>query len=153
GMYIDPTREPLSFARAALVRLPVLVGDLVLAVRSTWWSAGFPWAPELAQRGWLPQAWALDLRPLRSVQVALGVAAMPVLAAFVVWTLRRRTTGTASNTRFLALGLPFALIPVLSGFPESRLLFPGLLAWSAMLGEGASAAWVAIARGRKTASA
>ncbi len=141
GMYVDPIAEPLSFLRAAFVRFPVLVGDLVLAVRSTWWSAGFPWAPQLAAQGWLPAAWAVDLRPLRSVQVAVGLVALPILAGFVARSLGRRLSEPAPCPHFLALGLPLSLVPALSAFPESRLLLPGLFAWSVLLVDAGRAAW------------
>src|SRR5204862_4842868 len=56
-------------------------------------------------------------------------------------SLRHRPSQPASRTRFLALGLPLSLLPALSAFPESRLLLPGLLAWSALLLDTASTAW------------
>jgi hypothetical protein len=126
NMYLDPLREPLAFAAGALSRLPVLMGDAVLAVRSNWWSGGFPWARELADHGWLPQRWADDLRSLRHVQVGIGVVACLVYAA-VVWRVRR------PELRFLALGAALALVPCAASLPESRLMLAALIGWSAVL--------------------
>ena len=72
GMYLDPVHEPIAFVPQALQRYPVLMGDAVLAVRSSWWSGGFPWARQLVDAGWFSPLWAADLRPLRAVNLVAG---------------------------------------------------------------------------------
>lgn len=136
GMYIDPVREPLAFLEAAMVRLPVLMGEVVFAVRSSWWSDGFPWAHRLVGWGVLQPQQALDLRSLHYVQIGIGVFACLV---YVVVALRvsRRSAASADrfDQRFLVWAIPFTLLPCAASMPESRLLLPGLLGWSAVLAQ------------------
>jgi hypothetical protein len=150
GMYLDPVHEPIAFVPQALQRYPVLMGDAVLAVRSSWWSGGFPWAGDLADAGWLSQLWAADLRPLRAVQVSLGVAACLVFAV-VVWRYVRGR-GPARDARCLGFGVPLALVPSLASLPESRLMVPALIGWMALLAQALWDRWHAPSESRAVAA-
>jgi hypothetical protein len=112
------------------MRFPVLVSDLVFAMRSTWWNAGYPHVGELAGHYGVPNDWAFDLRPLRAVHSAVGVAAL-LVGGWVAWSAQK----SRPSLRFVALALPLALIPALGSMPESRLLLPALLGWSVLLAQ------------------
>ena len=133
GMYIDPVREPVAFLSAAFQRLPVLVGDAVLAMRSTWWSAGFPWASQLVDAGLLTEAQAGDLHPLRWAQWSVGLLACGIAAWLIRRALRSSATPASSPVRAFALGLPLAFVPALASLPESRLMLPAVLGWAVLL--------------------
>ena len=130
GMYVDPIAEPAKYLHAASHRLPALAGDLVLAIASNWWSAGFPWAAQLAEHGLVPAAWAHDILPLRVVQERIGLFALLLGAFLLGWAAR---APEARRARFLVLGTPLALVPALSSLPESRLLGPALVGWTVAL--------------------
>jgi len=130
GMYVDPIAETDEFLRQAAVRLPVLAGDVVLSLPANFWTAGWPWVPELAARGVLPAAWAQDMLPLRRLQQWTGVLALAIFALIV----RRAARAPALvRARPLMLGAPLALLPVLPALPEGRLLAPALVGWSVAL--------------------
>lgn len=141
GMYIDPLREPIAFLEAAVQRFPVLVGDAVLALRSTWWSGGFPWAGAFFQAGWVRREDAMDLTYFRDVQVGFGLGAC-LIAALVARTalrtaaFRERTTALA-----FALALPLAFVPALASLPESRLMLPALIGWTALVSGALVRTW------------
>jgi hypothetical protein len=130
GMYIDPVAEPAAFLREAILRLPVLVSDLVFALRSNWWSGGYPWAAQLAAVVGLPPVWAQDFRLLRTWHELAGVPAIAA-AVWVAWSAQR----SQPRLRFVALGLPLSLLPALGSLPESRLLLPSVLGWSILLAQ------------------
>jgi hypothetical protein len=130
GMYVDPVGEPLAFLRTAAGRGPAMVADLVLGMRSNWWSAGYPIAEPLRQALQLSDAWVLDLRPMRTLHVAVGLFAS-VIAAWVAWFSQRHEPAL----RFAALALPFAILPTLGGAPESRLLLTAAFGWSLLLAQ------------------
>lgn len=130
GMYVDPIAEPLHFLRSVPERLPVLAGDLVFGLRSGWWTFGFPWAPQFGAAGLIPPEWAHDMQPLRAVQERIGWVAVGLLALLVILAMRSEASRRA---RFLVLGAPLALVPVLSPFPESRVLVPALAGFSVVL--------------------
>ncbi|HET8938353.1 MAG TPA: hypothetical protein VFN67_33140, partial [Polyangiales bacterium] len=133
GMYIDPMREPVAFIEAAAQHFPVLVGDAVFALRSTWWSGGFPWAGKLFEAGWVEREVAIDLSFFRDVQVGLGVAACVVALAIAAKALRSPGFRDNSAGFALVLGLPLAFIPALASLPESRLMLPPLLGWTVLI--------------------
>jgi hypothetical protein len=143
GMYIDPVREPGAFLAAASARFPVLVADLVLAIRSSWWSGGFPWGPQLVLAGWVPASWAAGLGPFRALQVALGVAVALVSVVPLARFLRSAPRHDAYDLRFVAAGVPLALLPALASLPESRLMLPALVGWAALLAKTTVDRWVA----------
>jgi hypothetical protein len=151
GMYLDPVHEPIAFVPQALQRYPVLMGDAVLAVRSSWWAGGFPWARELADAGWLSVLWAADLRPLRDVQVAIGLLACLVFAGVLCWYARGRRQAD-QDVRFLGFGVPLALVPSLASLPESRLMVPALIGWVALLAQTLCDRWTAPGPARKAAA-
>lgn len=141
GMYLDPMREPAAFVEAAAQRFPVLVGDAVLALRSTWWSGGFPWAGQLFEAGWATREVSMDLSFFRSVQVGLGVAACVIAAVVALKALRSRAIRDSDAAAALALGLPLAFIPALASLPESRLMLPPLLGWTALIAALLAHSW------------
>ena len=131
GIYIDPLGETWAFARAAWQRAPALAGDLVLGLRANWWTGGFPWTPMLVEHGLVGSDWLLDLRPMRALLQATGWLAIAGYALLAASALRARAT--TRDLRWLVLGAPLALVPSLSSAPESRLLVPALLGWSAAM--------------------
>ena len=130
GMYVDPVAEPWAFLNVASLRGPVMLADLVLGLRSNWWSSGYPWAEILGR--WLQRdaAWALDLRGMRAIHVGFGIASC-VIAACCAWFAQKHSP----KLRFAAFALPLAIIPTLGGAPESRLLLPAMFGWSLLLAQ------------------
>jgi len=98
GLYLDPPREPLVFAAAAVERIPLLLlGELALPPAETALFAPAPY-PSLIL--------ALSLLVL----VVFGVCIAPLLAR-------------DETARFWALGMAAALVPACSTHPNNRLLF------------------------------
>ena len=97
GLYLDPVREPLLFAAAAVERLPVLLA-------SQW--TNIPSIVYTFLAGPLAALWLLGAF---------------VVVALVAWLVRDllRTSATA---RFHALGMVLATVPVCATFPSNRLL-------------------------------
>jgi len=98
GLYLDPAREPLAFAMAAIERMPVLLfGELLLPPAEAYVFAPPP----------LPAVmWVVAV----ALAVALAVAAAPLV---------RRDRMAA----FWALSTVLALVPAVSTHPNNRLLF------------------------------
>ncbi len=98
GLYIDPVREPLRFAVAALERLPVLVmGQYALPPAEAYMFAPGPVATAI---------WLFALLLLAGLAVVL----LPLL-------LRQR------QARFWAFGMACSLLTACSTHPNNRLLF------------------------------
>jgi hypothetical protein len=110
----------------------VLAGDLVLALRSNFWSGGlpWPWASALAEFGVMPAAWLADMQPLRALLERVGWCA---LALYMVLGYAAARGADGRRLRFLIWGTPFALLPVVSSVPESRLLAPAMAGYSVVL--------------------
>ena len=129
GVYLDPLAEPLDFALASLQRLPALIADLVLSVRSDWWTFGSPWVHTLLQARWVGEDWLWSVYPWRRVHLALGIAALLLLAAIVRAVPRDPST---RNARWLFAGGALSLPAVIGSFPSSRLVLVALLGFSAL---------------------
>ena len=97
--YLEPFSDPVGFARAALVRLPILMGDLLLGVPT-----------ELASLFAAPPF------------VVLGVAAIVGATLLVRAVMPRIDTEERRGLAWLSLGGFGALVAALGGFPGSRLL-------------------------------
>jgi hypothetical protein len=130
GVYVDPVTEPLAFAGAVAVRLPVLMSDLVLALRADYWTFGAPWTYVWFDRGWVPRRWVHDPEPWRLVQLGVGVLACGLLVLLARTTLQGENQ---RNTRWLALGSVLSVIPVCGSFPSSRLLLVPLVGFTPLL--------------------
>jgi hypothetical protein len=130
GVYVDPIGEPVDFFKAVLVRVPVFIGDLALAVPSEYWTFGLPWTVAWAQIGWLPISWVHDPEPWRAVQLGIGVLACVLLALLARFTLRRERN---PNVRWLFLGSILSLVPVSGSYPSSRLLLTALLGFTPLV--------------------
>ncbi|MFI5307063.1 MAG: glycosyltransferase family 39 protein [Polyangiales bacterium] len=133
GMYIDPFGEAGAFFPEAARRFPVLMADLVLALHSSYGSAGLPFVIRLVERGLLDPAWLFDLRPLRELLIWAGLFSLVLFAALGVSVARRREG--KPDLRWLVLGTPLAVLPSVSSLPESRLLVPALLGFCVVLAE------------------
>lgn len=136
GVYVDPLGQPLAFARALCVRVPVLLGDLVFALRADYWTATPPWLPGWHERGWVERDWLFDPGRWENAHVAAGAVACLVFA----W-LARRGWGRR-DLRFLALGSAFAVLTVVPSFPSSRLLLAAWLGFAPLLAAELAAALV-----------
>lgn len=100
SIYIDPTREPLQFARALLQRLPVmLLSEFALPPADLW-----EFYPAIA--GWL--------RPL--------VLVLAVLVLGGLWLLARPLLRAQPVLRFWVLGALLATIPSCCVPPQDRML-------------------------------
>jgi hypothetical protein len=118
GVYVDPLTEPVDFMRAVFTRIPVLIGDLVLAVRADYYTFGGPYMQQWFRHGWVPERWVHDADPWRVIQVSLGVVASALLIVLVRFSLRGERY---IHARWLLLGGLVALVPVCGSFPSSRL--------------------------------
>jgi hypothetical protein len=117
-VYLDPVSEPGAFARAAGPRMLALLSDLMAGTPAEKWSDRSSIGP---------------LVGLVIVSGAIIVTAFVCSARF----LERRA---ATHARWLALGAPLAILPVLASFVTARLLLPaavGACAAFAVIVEGA----------------
>jgi hypothetical protein len=106
GSYMDPLGEPGRFLLGALVKLPVLLGGLVLEVPADIWLVG----PSVHL-------------PL----VVLGLFGLGLLGVLVRAAWPSLTGDERRHSRWLFLGAALSLLPVLATFPSNRLLLvPGL---------------------------
>jgi hypothetical protein len=117
GIYIDPGREPLTFAAALVVRLPMLMLSQFALPMSDLWEA----YPLLAS--WL--------------QPAMFAVALLVLGAlaWLIWPLLRAD----ARARFWALGCVLSAVPVCGTHPEDRVLTAASLGGAALLASFLSA--------------
>ena len=106
GSYMDPLGEPGRFLMGALVKLPVLLGGLVLKVPADIWIAG---------------------PSVRPVLVGLGLFGLGLIGLLVRAAWPSLTEDERRHGRWLFLGAALSLLPVLATFPSNRLLLvPGL---------------------------
>ncbi|PTL84940.1 hypothetical protein [Vitiosangium sp. GDMCC 1.1324] len=105
GSYVDPVGEPLHYLGAAVVRVPVLLGGLVL---------------ELPADLWL-------LAQARPVLVGGGLVGLGLLVLLVRAAWPSLAEEERRHCRWLFLGAALSLLPVAATFPANRLLLvPGL---------------------------
>jgi hypothetical protein len=102
-----------------------LVADVVLGLRSNWWSGGYPWAELIVRSLRLPDDWLFDLRPLRRLHIVPGLIAIGI-GAWLAWFSQLQNP----KLRFAAMALPLTIIPSIGGTPESRLLLPAMFGWT-----------------------
>ncbi|MBN1655895.1 MAG: hypothetical protein JXA30_19165 [Deltaproteobacteria bacterium] len=128
GTYLNPFTETGDFLREASARLPMLAGELALGIRSDFWTSGFTWTLELVQLGFLPETFLIDLLPFRLMLQRIGLFGLVVFALIIAVAVRSEA---GRRARFLFLGSPLALLPLLSPMPESRVLLPAIFGSSA----------------------
>ncbi len=116
GMYVEPLREPVQYASAVFIHLPLLLGGEVGGVPGELWAA-------------------LDGA---SAAVVLGIGVLAsAWAAIAAWPLLRADR----RARFFAAGAVLATLPVCATFPSGRLMvIPGfaLFGLVAMVAERAT---------------
>jgi hypothetical protein len=105
-VYVDPLREPGAWVQAALVRVPILVADMLLAI-PTGKLAFFP--------------------DLMRMQALLGPLALAVVGGLVPGALKRLPVDQRRRLAFACLAAFLSLLPVASSFVSARLLLiPGV---------------------------
>lgn len=109
--YIDPTRQPLVFVRAALGRVPALVGNSVFDVPSELWGAG------IGARPWL---------------VGVGLLAAMLVGIWLRAALREMPPEEGRSVRWLTAGAVLALVPGAAGMLGERVLLPSSLGAAAV---------------------
>jgi hypothetical protein len=111
SLYIDPVREPIAALRALAERLPILLGNLVLALPTGELS--------ITEQGRHVQAW-------------VGGAAFLAIA---LWCLRPvgLRPGTVEHPRWWVAAAFLATLPQISAFPSARLLVVPSLAMAVVL--------------------
>lgn len=110
GMYVEPLSDPFSFVKVALIRIPVLAGDLLLGVPADF--------SNIAPPG--PFA-------------ALGAVALLVVGLLVRSAWPSLSEHERASVRWLSLGALFGVLVGLAGFPGSRvLLVPGIGAFGVL---------------------
>lgn len=109
GAYFEPLSNPLGFARVALERLPVLLGNAILGVPADF-SNAFPTGP----------------------LVALGVLSTVGLALLYRACLPAIPEGERAALRWLVPGAILSIFPSLGGFPGARLLLVPSIGFAAL---------------------
>lgn len=100
GLAVDPVHDPLGYAQAVAVRLPVLLlGQLALPPSDVW--EIFPVLGKFIQ----PAVYAVAI-------------VVPVLLAVLLWPILK----SERSARFWALGMVLAALPPCSQVPHDRLL-------------------------------
>jgi hypothetical protein len=130
GVYVDPIGEPIDFFKAVVIRVPVLIGDLALALQSEYWTFGLPWTFARAGAGVIPPRWIHDPEPWRAIQFGIGLGATVLLLLVARYTLRR---APSPNVRWLFYGSILSLVPVCASYPSSRLLLTALLGFTPLV--------------------
>lgn len=114
SLYLDPLGEPVAALRVLVERLPILLGNLVLALPTGEMS--------ITEEGRRAQAW-------------IGGASIVALAALAAWTVRAvaMRPGTVDHPRWWLAASVLATLPEVSAFPSARLLVIPALAMSVVL--------------------
>jgi hypothetical protein len=138
-MYLDPLRAPGFFVRHAPQRLPVLVGDLMLAIRADWWVFGSPWLPDLIRAGVLDARWYVDAERWRVLQSSVGCGALVLAVAIAVAVFAKPNAHDAHagprrrHAAWIVLGAFLSLFALLPTFPSTRSLVAPLIGWSVLM--------------------
>jgi hypothetical protein len=101
----------------------------------------------LITQGIVPETWAINLHPLRSLLMWFGLGGA-LIGAIVLWLAVRGREAT-DPVRALAIGTPLAMLPVTTVLPDARLLAAAAAGWSIVLAAWVCARWVAF-RARKS---
>lgn len=104
--YIDPTNDPVEFARVALGRLPALVANAVFNVPADLWSGEVRARPAL---------------------VVLGVVALTFVTVWLRSAERRLPPDEVRTVRWMAWGALLALVPGAGAMLGERVLLPASL--------------------------
>lgn len=138
-MYLDPLRAPGFFVRHAPQRLPVLVGDLMLAIRADWWVFGSPWLPQLVRSGVLDVRYFVDAERWRTLQTSIGCGALALALGVAAAAFRKTPVQDAHGAQrrhhaaWIVLGGFLSLFPLLPTFPSTRSLVAPLIGWSVLM--------------------
>lgn len=112
NVYVDPVREPLAWLDLAMVRVPILMGDMFLAIPTG----------------------KMTLSPgLIEIQAIAGVGAMLVVGALVPGVARRLGEVERRRLGWLLLASVLSIGPVASSFVSARLLLIPTLGGHAVL--------------------
>jgi hypothetical protein len=130
GVYLDPLVDTHQFFIELGKRVPALIADLVLNMRSDFYTFGLPWTYALVKGGYAPESWLWSVSPWRRIHVALGVAAIFLLIALIRSAPR---DARARNARWLLVGGLLAILPVTGSFPSSRLLLVAMIGFAPFL--------------------
>jgi hypothetical protein len=127
AMYRDPFTAPLEFVRDGVTRFALLVADVVAGLPATYWTHGVIWPPAVLSTGMIQLSWLYDLTEPRRVFTAVAL----VITALAGWVglaaLRGAKASGLQGARWLILGTPLALFPMLSACAESRLAVPAVV--------------------------
>jgi hypothetical protein len=138
GVYLDPLVDTHQFFVEFSKRVPALIADLVLNVRSDYYTFGLPWTYALVKSGHLNESWLWSVSAWRRIHVILGFVAAVVLIALIRSTPR---DAKSRNARWLLLGGLLAILPVTGSFPSSRLLLIAVIGFAPFLSTWAIAAF------------
>ena len=117
GLYVDALSEPFEFAHAIATRAPVLIGDLLFALRAEYWTFGAPFVASFLDDGWIAATRLRDPSIWRQLQFTIGVLA----CGLVAWMAYAQRRHRCPNVRWLLLGALLSVVPVCGSFPSSRL--------------------------------
>lgn len=112
GLYVSPVTDPVRFLVSGIVRIPILLGELILAT---------------------PASFVVS-RPELQPAFALWGASMTTLAAVMLILIRRRLEpGERTALRWLLPGAFIALLPGAAGVIGGRAILPSLVASSLLV--------------------
>ena len=119
GAYISPTEAPGEFVRAAIERIPALIGDLVWGIPAAWFVDGLPWAP--------------DFKTGRNWQVFMGWLGL-LAVGYAVRFLKKSSAAAPANDSvvWLFAGAILSIVPSASALPEDRTLLAAAVGASAI---------------------
>lgn len=101
NVYVDPAREPVAWLSVAIVRVPILVADMFLAIPTG----------------------KLALYPeLMRIQALSGPVALVVVGVLVLGAVRRLDAVGRRRVWWLGAAAVLAILPVASSFVSARLL-------------------------------
>jgi hypothetical protein len=127
AMYRDPFTAPLEFVRDGATRFALLVADVVAGLPATYWTHGVIWPPAVISSGMIPLTWLDDLTEPRRVFSAVALVCTAAASWVGLAALRGAKANGLEGARWLILGAPLALLPMLSACAESRIAVPAVV--------------------------
>lgn len=130
GMYLHPLAAPLEFARLGAMRFALLSADLMMELPAMFWTWGMPWPQDLIDAGAMSEQFAADMTRVRNLHVGLAVAGTFVALWIGRACLQAAKAEGLTDARWLVLGAPLSMLPLVCSFPDGRVLVPTLVGWS-----------------------
>jgi hypothetical protein len=134
GFYLNPLREPLAYASAALLRVPSLFADLSLGVPADWFNGAGPLRNFFLRLNWFsPQVWR-RIPPWPVWNALIGAGGLLLGFSLLRLCLARVPEVSRRPLQVLALGSLLSLLPAAGSLPGDRLIVAAAFGISGVFG-------------------